>query len=172
MSRLVAAGFALALAFVAASRVVHADALDDETRRIGKQLQCPVCSGAAVSDSPSELAGQMRTVIRAKLRAGESEEQIVTYFVERYGDGVLIEPPRRGIGLVVWVVPFGALAVGGLLLWRMVRSWLHPRRSVALAASDAPATPYRNGTARADGPQSVSTVDRAKAELDRYRRAG
>ena len=110
MSRLVAAGFALALAFVAASRVVHADALDDETRRIGKQLQCPVCSGAAVSDSPSELAGQMRTVIRAKLRAGESEEQIVTYFVERYGDGVLIEPPRRGIGLVVWVVPFGALA--------------------------------------------------------------
>ena len=105
--RLLTACFVLAVLFAAVARVAQADPLDDETRRIGKQLQCPVCSGASVADSPSDLAGQMRGVIRAKLEAGESEQQIVAYFVERYGDSVLIEPPRRGVGLLVWIAPVG-----------------------------------------------------------------
>jgi len=172
MGRLLASCFVLVVLFAAISRVAHADQIDDETRRIGKQLQCPVCSGAAVSDSPSELAGQMRNVIRARLQAGESEEQIVAYFVERYGDGVLLEPPRRGIGLLVWIAPLGALAAGGLLLWRVLRSWLRPRPSPVLASDGAPVTPYRNGTAHAGEPASASTVDRARAELDRFRREG
>ena len=50
----------------------------------------------------------MRTVIRAKLLAGESDQQIIAYFVERYGEGVLVEPPRHGLALVAW------LGLGGL----------------------------------------------------------
>ena len=170
MGRLLASCFVLVLLFAAVAQSVHADPLDDETRRIGKQLQCPVCSGAPISDSPSELAGQMRNVIRAKLEAGETEEQIVAYFVERYGDSVLIEPPRRGVGLLVWIAPIGVLLAGGLLLWRVLRIWLRPRSAPILASDAAPVTPYRNGTAHADEPASASTVDRARAELDRFRR--
>jgi cytochrome c-type biogenesis protein CcmH/NrfF len=178
MRRLLASCFVLALLVTALPRVAHADPLDDETRRIAKQLQCPVCSGQPVSDSPAELAGQMRSVIRARLEAGETEEQIIAYFVERYGDGVLIEPPRRGIGLAVWLAPLGVLAVGAVLLWRLLRSWLRPRRTPSLvsgtapAASISPAAPYRNGTAHAETPAPVSSVDRARAELDRFRREG
>jgi cytochrome c-type biogenesis protein CcmH/NrfF len=178
MRRLFASCFVLALLLTALARVAHADPLDDETRRIGKQLQCPVCSGASVADSPSDLAGQMRSVIRARLQAGESEEQIIAYFVERYGDSVLIEPPRRGIGLAVWLAPIGMLALGGLLLWRLLRAWLRPHRTPSLAsgaavtATSPSAAPYRNGTAHAESPAPVSSVDRARAELDRFRREG
>jgi cytochrome c-type biogenesis protein CcmH len=178
MRRLLAPCFALVLLLTALARVAHADPLDDETRRIGKQLQCPVCSGASVADSPSDLAGQMRSVIRAKLQAGERDDQIVAYFVERYGDGVLIEPPRRGIGLAVWLVPIVMLGVGGVLLWHLLRTWLRPRPGPSLipgAASPAPhppTAPYRNGTAHAEGPAPVSSVDRARAELDQFRREG
>ena len=173
MGRLLASCFALAVLLAMMARIAHADPLDDEARRIAKLLQCPVCAGAPVSDSPSELAGQMRTVIRAKLEAGETEDQIVAYFVERYGEGVLIEPPRRGMGLAVWLAPIGVLAVGGVLLWRLLRAWLRPRPMPSLVSGSAPAAPhlpYRNGTAHAETPAAISDVDRARAELDRFRR--
>ena len=168
----------LAMSLVVVARVAHADPLDDETRRIAKQLQCPVCAGAAVADSPSDLAGQMRSVIRAKLEAGESEEQIIAYFVERYGDGVLIEPPRRGIGLAVWLAPIGVLIAGAVLLWRVLKLWLRPRPSHALSTPGStvvdhpPPTPYRNGTSHVGEPSPVTAVDRARAELDRFRQEG
>lgn len=176
MHRLLAFGFALTVLVTALARVAHADPLDDETRRIAKQLQCPVCSGTSVADSPSELAGQMRSVIRAKLESGENEEQIVAYFVERYGDSVLVEPPRRGVGLAVWLAPLGVLVAGGILLWRILRSWLRPRAAPSLVSGSAaapthpPTVPYRNGTAHTEIPAPVSSVDRARAELDQFRR--
>jgi cytochrome c-type biogenesis protein CcmH len=170
MRRLIESCFVLAVLFAALAPIAHADQLDDETRRIGKQLQCPVCSGAAVADSPSELAGQMRNVIRAKLEAGESDEQIIAYFVERYGDSVLIEPPRRGIGLAVWIAPIGMLAIGALLLWRLLQIWMRPGPSPTLVSGDVPETPHRNGTAQAVEPPARSAIARARAELDRFRR--
>ena len=91
----------------------------------------------------------MRNVIRAKLEAGESEAQIISYFVERYGDSVLIEPPRRGIGLAVWIAPIGMLAIGALLLWRLLQIWLRPVPSPPSVSGGIPETPHRNGTAPA-----------------------
>jgi cytochrome c-type biogenesis protein CcmH len=162
----------------AVAHVAYADTLDEQTRHIGKQLQCPVCSGAPVSDSPSELAGQMRAVIRTKLQAGETEPQIIAYFVERYGDAVLVEPPRRGFTLVAWLAPVAMLLVGSIVLWRLLAGWLRPRWSGASAAGMTPATAplaaYRNGTGapHANEPDAPSSVDRARAELDRFRREG
>ncbi|MFN8637830.1 MAG: cytochrome c-type biogenesis protein CcmH [Chloroflexota bacterium] len=167
--RAIGAMVAVLALFVAVAQVARADAVEDATRRIGKQLQCPVCSGASVADSPSDLAGQMRSVIRAKVQAGESDDEIIGYFVERYGDGILIEPPRRGIGLVVWLMPVAILVVGSFLLWRLVRGWLQPRWAPLAAPSTPPAVPHRNGTAHHDD-DPPSSVDRARAELDRFRK--
>jgi cytochrome c-type biogenesis protein CcmH len=162
------------LLFASLAQFAHADTVDEETRRIGKQLQCPVCSGAAVSDSPSELAGQMRAVIRAKLEAGETEPQIMAFFIERYGDGVLIEPPRRGFSLLAWLAPVVMLLVGGVVLWRLLSGWLRPRWSPAAVAKTTAGgsrvSPHRNGTAHADELSADSAADRARAELDRFRR--
>jgi cytochrome c-type biogenesis protein CcmH len=170
LRRAILASLLLTVILGAAARVALADPLDDEARRIGKQLQCPVCSGASVADSPSDLAGQMRGVIRAKLEAGEGEEQIVAYFVERYGDGVLIEPPRHGLSLLVWVAPIVMLLAGAVLLWRLVRSWLRPTTPSLRAVATAPGPAHRNGVARHDDSEPKSSVDRARAELDRFRR--
>ena len=95
-----------------------AEAVEDEARAIARELQCPVCQGLSVADSPSELATQMRGVIRERLQAGESREAIVGYFVDRYGETILLTPPRSGFTAIAWIAPYGALLVGiGILLW-------------------------------------------------------
>ena len=101
-------------------RTVHAIALD---------LRCVVCQSLSVADSPSETANQMRGIIRERLAAGDTPDQVRAYFVERYGQWILLAPPRRGFDLLVWVVPFVALAAGLVLVLAMVRRWSRRARS-------------------------------------------
>ncbi len=121
MKRSLAVGLILLLSIWLTAGIIRADSLDDEARRIGQEVQCPVCQGLSVADSPSQLATQMRGIIRSKLQAGEDRDSILAYFVDRYGEGILMTPPRGGAGVVIWVAPYvGALAVLALVLW-MVR---------------------------------------------------
>jgi cytochrome c-type biogenesis protein CcmH len=122
------------LAFMALPALAHADALDDGVRRVALQLQCPVCEGETVADSPSGLAGDMRSVIRTRLAAGESDQQILDEFVASYGDSILTEPPKRGISLGVWVGPVIGVVFGVLILGVLLSNWRRPptpRASVA-----------------------------------------
>jgi cytochrome c-type biogenesis protein CcmH len=119
------AGFAVVV-LMAAPALVRADALDDGVRRIALQLQCPVCEGESVADSPSGLAGDMRSVIRTRLVAGESDQQILDEFVASYGDSILTEPPKRGISIGVWVGPVLGIVVGVTLVTLLLRMWHHP----------------------------------------------
>ncbi|HEY3111113.1 MAG TPA: cytochrome c-type biogenesis protein CcmH [Chloroflexota bacterium] len=132
---------ACVLAWVLAARLIGpaaADELDDRTREVAKQLQCPVCQNLSVADSPSELAQQMRGIIRAKLAAGESAEAILGYFVDRYGPSVLVSPPKEGIALGVWIGPLVGLALGALLALGAFLSRRAPRRRpVAVAPGPA-----------------------------------
>jgi len=96
-----------------------AQTLDDRVREVASRLMCPVCAGRTVAESPSELAAQMRDLIRRKLQQGESPEAIIAYFVDRYGEGVLSEPPRRGLGALLWVAPL--LLILGSVAFVVVR---------------------------------------------------
>src|SRR4026209_841371 len=120
---------------MAAPFVARADPLDDGVRRVALQLQCPVCEGQNAADSPSGLATDMRAVIRTRLAAGASDQQILDEFVASYGDGILTEPPKRGIFLGVWLGPAIGLVLGALLLGIVLRSWR--RAPHAAAAPDA-----------------------------------
>jgi cytochrome c-type biogenesis protein CcmH len=131
---LIVGALSLAAFLLIAPSVTHADALDDGVRRIALQLQCPVCEGETVADSPSGLAADMRSVIRTKLAAGESDQQILDEFVASYGDGILTEPPKRGISLGVWIGPAIGVVLGVLVVGMLLKTWL---RSVA--AGRAPA---------------------------------
>jgi cytochrome c-type biogenesis protein CcmH len=144
-----------------------ADAVDDRTRQIAKRLQCPVCEGVSVADSTSELASEMRTVIRRKLEQGESETQILEYFVARYGDGILVEPPRRGFSLIVWLGPMLALAVGGVLLGLVLRAWSRPRwATAATTRTEVDSEPPSGALSDSDG----AYRQRARRELEQVRR--
>jgi cytochrome c-type biogenesis protein CcmH len=151
--------------------VATADEIDDDARRIAKQLRCPICESVSVADSPAELAVQMRGVIRKKLEAGESERQILDYFVAAYGDSVLLEPPRRGLGWAVWFGPILALAGGALVLWLVLRSWVRPvsRRHAGPPTSDRRATDRGRETDTSPAEAEPHKV-RARQELDAVRR--
>jgi len=125
----------------------NADNLDDGVRRIARQLRCPICESVSVADSPADLAIQMRALVRRKLEAGESDRQILDYFVAAYGDSVLLEPPRRGLGWLVWLGPVIALGAGALVLAIVLRVWVRSRDPqvaeslVSAAAEPAPFDP-------------------------------
>ncbi len=105
----------------AGGRVVHEDALTRKELAIARTLRCTVCQNESVADSKAGIAKDMRALIRKQLRAGKSREQIVAYFVSRYGDYILLKPPFDAIGTVVWVLPLFLLVVLALSGWLVIR---------------------------------------------------
>jgi len=102
---------------------------------IAAQLRCVVCQNLSVADSPSEMASQMRGIIRERLAAGESPAQVQRYFVDRYGEWILLSPPRRGFNLLVWLLPLVAVLVGLAAAATLVWRWSHHARGARPAAA-------------------------------------
>jgi len=96
---------------------------DADVNVVASQLRCVVCQSLSVADSPSEMAAQMRHLVRERLAAGETPDQVVRYFVEKYGDWILLAPPRRGFTLLVWLLPPVAVLLGLAVAVRRVRAW-------------------------------------------------
>ena len=111
----------LAAIFLAAS--ARAQTLDDRIYAVARQLMCPVCAGQTVAESDAAVAREMRAIIRQKLLAGETPDQILRYFVTEFGDGVLAEPPRRGFSLVLYLGPMLALSLGFVIAAVAIRRW-------------------------------------------------
>jgi len=131
-----AAGVLLALLACVASPAAAATPDEDTVQAIAAQLRCVVCQNLSVADSPSETANQMRGIIRQRLADGETPEQVVAYFVDKYGLWILLAPPRQGFNLLVWIAPFAGLAVGLLVVGAVIMRW---RRRARLAPASPPA---------------------------------
>lgn len=107
--------------------------LDQRVHDVASQLRCPICQGESVADSPSQLAQQMRGVIRQQLQSGKSEQEVIQYFRTSYGDQIVWSPPWQGFTLLAWLVPIGLLLAGIILLFFVLRDW----RALAPASSTA-----------------------------------
>ena len=133
---LVAAVAVVGLAVVFASgRPDPAGSIDDRVHEIGAGLRCPVCLNLSVADSPSKLAGEMRAEIETQLRSGRSPEQVRAFFVDRYGEWILLAPTRRGLNILPWAIPIVGLLVGAALWIGFVRRRT-PRDEVATSTSE------------------------------------
>jgi len=97
--------------------------LDQRVHDVASQLKCLVCQGESVADSPATLSLQMRGVIRQQLQSGKSEQEVIQYFVSRYGDRILLSPPWQGLTLLAWLVPIALMIGGVLLLFVVLRNW-------------------------------------------------
>jgi cytochrome c-type biogenesis protein CcmH len=92
----------------------------NEVEAVSRELYCPLCTGLRLDNCDLPLCDQMREVIRQKLAAGETKEEIKAYFVEQYGETVTGVPPKRGGMVLVWVLPFLALLVAGAWVYYTV----------------------------------------------------
>jgi cytochrome c-type biogenesis protein CcmH len=110
---------------------------EPEVYEIASQLRCVVCQNLSVADSPSEMATQMRALVRERLAAGDSREQVIQYFVDRYGEWILLAPRRQGFTLLVWVAPVVAVAAGLAIVVLVLRRWT--RRPVTVPTVVDPA---------------------------------
>ncbi len=109
-----------------ATAITAAEMFDDPAKEaraiaIGKELRCVICQNQSIFDSNAKLARDLRLVVRERIEAGDSDEAVVAYIAQRYGDYVLLEPPLKAKTILLWASPFVLLAVALLLAWRYGR---------------------------------------------------
>lgn len=155
LARLPAARLGLLLALAAgllAALPAHALSPEEVERRvqtITEDLRCPTCQAISVKDSEAAFSVEIRDKVQRMVMEGQSDDDIKAYFVSRYGEWILRSPRKRGLGLLVWILPIAAIVGSGAALIVVIL-----RRSRAKgAAAPAPAaslTPEQRDRVRAD----------------------
>jgi cytochrome c-type biogenesis protein CcmH len=84
---------------------------------IGQQLRCLVCQNESIEDSGADLARDLRRIVRQRVAAGDSDQQIVAWLVARYGNFVRLRPPLEAGTVLLWGSPVLALLVGAGAVW-------------------------------------------------------
>lgn len=95
--------------------------LEARVDRLAAELRCQVCDNQTIADSDAKLARDMKAVVREQLAAGRSEDEVIGFLSQRYGDYVLYKPPLRPSTWPLWFGPFALLGAGLWLLWRALK---------------------------------------------------
>lgn len=119
------------------SSIMSDSALDAGTTALAEQLRCPVCQGESIQDSPSELAGEMRNLVKSQLAEGRTPAEIKTYFVSKYGEWILLDPKAHGFNLVLYAAPYVLLLVGLGVIVIAVRRWTGGNGETTAPQNDA-----------------------------------
>jgi cytochrome c-type biogenesis protein CcmH len=106
--------------------------LEERARDISGGLRCIVCRNESIDESNAELARDLRLLVRERLVAGDSDEEVVAYIVDRYGEYVLLRPPMTGSTIALWLAAPVLMLLGLGLSVAYVR-----RRSSAAAPTEA-----------------------------------
>lgn len=88
-------------------------ALEARAREIGREIRCLVCQNQSIDDSNADLARDLRRIVRERIAAGDSDEAVVRFITDRYGDYVLLRPPVNAVTLGLWAAPALILIAGG-----------------------------------------------------------
>ena len=115
-------------------------ALEARAREVSQQLRCVQCQNETIDESHAEIARDMRVLVRERITAGDSNQQIVDYMRSRYGDYVLLKPRFMSSTLALWIGPFLILVIGGFIVASRLKQRgqavapLSPDERAALAA--------------------------------------
>ena len=96
-------------------------AIEQRMRNLTKQLRCLVCQNETLADSQAPLAEDLRREIRAQIKAGKTDQEIMVYVSQRYTDFVLYNPPVKATTYVLWFGPFVSLLLGTVFLYRYLK---------------------------------------------------
>ncbi len=94
-----------------------ANDMDNRVREISHKLRCPTCQAMSVKESDAGLSVNMKNKVREMLKEGKSEEEILTFFEERYGEWILRSPKKEGFNLFLWLLPIVLIVVASILLF-------------------------------------------------------
>jgi cytochrome c-type biogenesis protein CcmH len=140
-------------------------ALDARAREVASTLRCPACEDVSIEDSPADLARDMRRLVRQQLSEGKSPAQVRQYFVDRYGQWVLLDPAASRGMAPLWVLPLVAVGGAGVGLGLAIRKWSRAPRVAAASADDDLELD------RLDGKISEEDFERLRKSDDSKRRA-
>lgn len=130
---------ALAVTAVPAFAIAPDEQLDDpaleaRARALSKKLRCVVCQSESIDESNASMAQDLRRLVRERIVAGDTDQEILDYVATRYGDYVLLEPRKQGPTLMLWGAPLIFIALGGALLVVVLRQ----ARRTPIDDDDAP----------------------------------
>ena len=124
-----ALGLATPSLAVLPDEVLDDPVLEARARALSAELRCLVCQNQSIDDSNAALARELRILLRERLVAGDSDQEILDFLVARYGQFVLLKPQFNASTAILWAAPILLLVGGGILAVRVVR-----RRSAAGSA--------------------------------------
>ena len=87
--------------------------LEARARDLSKGLRCLVCRNENIDESGSELAAELRVLVRERLVAGDTDADVIDYMVARYGEYVLLKPTMTGVNMILWIAPLTLFLLGG-----------------------------------------------------------
>ena len=110
----------LILIFISTKLVAEENTKD----KILKNLRCLVCQGQTISDSNSDFANIIRSVVDDKIQEGLTEKEIYKFLSEKYGDWILFNPPLKNYSYILWFLPYVLFVLGGAILYLMIKKTL------------------------------------------------
>lgn len=119
---LVSTMFASVCAAVEPDEILKDPALESRARELSLELRCLVCQNQSIDDSNAPLARDLRLIVRERLKAGDTNREVLDFVVARYGQFVLLKPPFNTHTLLLWLAPAFALIAGIWLAYRVFLS--------------------------------------------------
>ncbi len=118
---LFALAFSLPAQAVEPDEVLDDPALEARARALSKELRCVVCQGEDIDSSNASVARDLRLVLREELQAGKTDEEVMEFMYERYGDFILMKPRFAGSGILLWLFGPALFVLGLILVWMFIR---------------------------------------------------
>lgn len=118
------------------SEMLEDPALEARARDVSKHLRCVQCQNETIDESDAQIARDMRVLVRQKITAGDSNEEILDYMVSRYGDYVLLRPRFQTNTIILWLGPFAVLLIGGWIVARRMRTAVNTASALPLSEDE------------------------------------
>ena len=100
---------------------VKSDYVTNKTREIAQNIRCLVCQNQSIDDSSSQIAQDLRILIKEKIETGSTDKEIYEYLSNRYGDYILLNPPLKTNTILLWFLPFIILILGLFLVMKILK---------------------------------------------------
>lgn len=93
--------------------ILENPALENRARELSTEIRCMVCQNQSIDDSDAPLAKDLRVLVRERLKDGDTDDEVLSFLVARYGEFVLLKPRFTASNAVLWIAPVGVLLLGG-----------------------------------------------------------